>query len=179
MKTIIFRLLIALLILPAFLNCSSNSDDDPITTECPDGYQGSNCTDEITPTRIKIHKIVITSFPPATIDETGWDLSFGNPDIYIILDGPDGETVNSLSWGVFENADSTLDYTYEFDNTYIEGVNSIHSIVLYDDDGLLGGELMAQQFFTPYTSGQDFPTILTITNSNSFFQAKLYVTYEW
>lgn len=177
-----------------FLSCSSDSSSEPcipITClnggtstadcgcNCPQGYTGTDCSTLIAPTRIKINKVVVTSFPPANSLGSSWDTFYGNPDIYLEL--YNGSTPIFLSGGNFyTNANYGTEYEFVFSTpATITNVNSLHQISLYDDDAPLTPDFMASQLFTPYINSLGFQPIITITNSSEFFQVKFYVTYEW
>jgi hypothetical protein len=65
------------------IKCLNNGTCINGNCECPSGYSGIYCGNQIAPKKIKIIKIKITKFP-TTDNGAGWDLTSGS-DIYIAL----------------------------------------------------------------------------------------------
>ena len=100
MKTIFSRIT-ALLLFIFLLGCSSDTlvPCIPVTCKnggvstsncgctCPQGYTGSDCSFQVTPTKITITKITVTNFSNYAISGLNWDVSLPTsanalPDIY-------------------------------------------------------------------------------------------------
>lgn len=140
---------------------------------CPDGYTGANCTQEVTPSSMRITKIVVTDFV-----NSGWDVfPASSPDIYITVG-----TGTSCSSGLYTSSyyqDAYPGPNYDFipsSPLVISNPTTPVSICLYDDD-VSGDEFMSGVQFTPYQSGADFPSVRTLTVSG--LTCKVYFTYYW
>ena len=148
---------------------------------CLEGYSGSNCSNKMTPTSVRITKIQVKKFPD-TNNGDWWD-TFPNSDadIYLILeDTEDNVIYNSLPYG-YEDA-SGLNVTYDFvpeTPIFISDVLGVHNIFLYDYDPV-SDDLVSFLVFIPYDSSiQGFPTIITKTNPNNTFECDITLEYTW
>lgn len=167
------------------INClnggTSNSD---CGCNCPTGYTGSNCGTQITPTKISISKVVITNFPALNPLGSTWDLNplnpiNNNPDIYLVFINSTSTYFNTLS-NRFNDAISGTEYTYTFTTPVeITNINSLHNITLYNWNTSGADDEMGSITFTPYSNTNNFPSIITQTDSSTNFQVKFYVTYTW
>jgi len=54
------------------------------TCNCPEGFTGSDCSQEKTPTSMVIKSITVTKFSKTTSNGAGWDLTSG-PDLTFVL----------------------------------------------------------------------------------------------
>lgn len=139
---------------------------------CPEGYSGADCSQQVTPSTIRVTSIKVTGWSP-TDNGAGWDLTSG-PDIYVQIQRS-GTTIYTS--GTYTDASNQLNF-----NTNIEltGVNSTYSILIYDDDSLDSDDYMGGFTFTPYSSNNDFPSVLTIQNSSiNNLKFELNVTYTF
>lgn len=154
-----------------FTSCAKEEDADPCDTivcvkgdcvngtcDCDEGWSGSDCSNQITPSKIKITGIKLTRFP-ATDNGGGWDVSSA-PDIFVEISYNGTGIFESL---LYYDADYTQEYTFTI-NPYIElnNVTSQYTIRLYDYDDLDANDWMGGINFTPYFSTNGFPTTKTL-----------------
>lgn len=141
---------------------------------CPDGYTGADCSQQKTPTQIKISKIEITRFP-ATSSGAGWDLTSG-PDIYLQL-----SLGSTTIWesGYYQNADPSFSYSFDLNPIIsLTNPNDQYTIRLLDFDDFDPNDFMGGINFTPYNNSNEFPTVLTI-DAGGTVAFKFYVSYVW
>lgn len=142
---------------------------------CPKGYTGANCSQQVTPSQMRITKIEVTRFP-ATDGGAGWDLTSG-PDIYPTFSLGSSTIWNSPTY--YENANPSL--VYEFipnPAIVLSSPISQYTISLYDYDDLDADDFMGGINFTPYSSTGGFPTTRTIDAGGSV-AFRLTFTYSW
>jgi hypothetical protein len=205
MKTIFSRIT-ALLLFFFLIGCASDTlvPCVPITCKnggvstsncgctCPQGYTGSDCSFQVTPTKITITKITVTAFSNYTNSSFNWDATLPTaanalPDIYFkIVNSVGGDFYVSPTY--FKNAMSDGTRTFDFvPTTPLEITNplSIYTFQLYDydsaDSNLNDGvdDLMASKVFSAYSMSGGFPTTLTITDSSIPLSFKLTLSYTW
>lgn len=188
--------ILTLICLTVVSSCKKDDDNDPITPpdpcanvtclnggtclngtcSCPDGYTGSACEDQVTPTKIRITKIVVTKFPATSGSGAGWDLTSG-PDIFPEI--KKGSTIIWSSSTFSQNANPSLDYEFipapQIDINY---PNDQYTISLFDYDDLDPNDFMGGIYFTPYSSSNDFPSTLIIDGGGDV-AFTIYVTYIW
>ena len=195
MKTVLSKLSV-LIIAFLFFNCSSDSGDTPCVPitclnggtstpecgcNCPQGYTGSDCSAQITPTQVQITKIRVIKFPD-TNNGYYWD-SFPNSDadIYVkILNSSSAPFYTSPTH--FENATSNGVNNYDFVPTspiVISNPLSLFVMRIYDLDTFDSEEFMDFCVFYPYSSSGGFPTTKTFTNPSSTFSFQLTLSYVW
>jgi len=142
---------------------------------CPQGYTGADCSQQVTPTQMRITKIEVTRFP-ATDGGAGWDLTSG-PDIYPTLSLGSSTIWSSPTY--YQNANPSN--VYEFIPNPAIVLNSPisqYTIRLYDYDDLDADDFMGGINFTPYNSTGGFPSVRTIDAGGSV-AFKLTYTYSW
>lgn len=142
---------------------------------CPQGYKGADCSQQITPSKIRITKIEVTRFP-ATDNGAGWDLTSG-PDIFpTILLG------NNVVWDspdYFQDANPGTTYTFTPSPAIeLTSPTSQYTIRLYDYDDIDADDFMGGILFYPYYSTNKFPSVLTI-DAGGAVAFKLYLSYVW
>jgi hypothetical protein len=193
MKIIVSKLLVLLLVFFLF-GCSSDSTTPcvPISClnggtstpdcvcNCPQGYTGTNCETQVTPTLVKITNIRVTKFPD-TDNGNYWD-SFPNSDadIYVKILNSSSETIYNSS--TIQNATSNGVNYYDFVPTspiVISNPLSIFVMRIYDFDTVGSEEFMDFCVFYPYSSSGGFPTTKTFTNPSSTFSFQLTLSYVW
>ena len=180
---------ITLLMTATFLNSCKKENPDPCEgvtclnggyctngeCVCPQGYGGADCSQQITPSKIRITKIEVTRFP-ATNSGAGWDLSSG-PDIY-----PELSKSSYLLWRssiYYQNADPSVIYSFEINPVVdLNQPNDQYSITLYDYDDFSASDFMGRINFTPYWSNNGFPSIINI-DAGGAVAFRFYVTYVW
>lgn len=143
---------------------------------CPQGYGGSDCSQQIIPSKIRISKIEVTKFPATDNDGAGWDVASG-PDIQpeILLAGNTIWKSNEY----YQNADPSQNYSFEL-NPVVDLTNpqSQYSIRLYDYDDFSVSDFMGGINFVPYSNTNGFPTVIDL-DAGGAVTFKLYVTYVW
>lgn len=165
--------------------CSSDSDSSTSTpTPCPQGYNGTNCNTQITPSKILITKIRVKLFPNVDSSGNNWDLG-GLPDIYpslSIINGPSSTIIYNGEM-YFQDVTSTGSNYFDFIPTNpieITQVNSSYVLSLLDYDGSLSNyNFMGTVAFYPYQSNNNFPTTITITDNSIPLRYELTLSYIW
>jgi hypothetical protein len=206
MKNIISKISV-LLLLVLILGCSSENPIVPcvpVTCKnggtstpncgctCPQGYTGSDCSFQVTPSKIVISKITVTAFPNLNSNGFNWDVTLPTsvnalPDIYVKIKNSVGSDFYESST-YFKNAMADGTKPYEFIPTApleVTNANSIFTFQLYDydsadsnvNDGI--DDLMATKVFSIYSSTGGFPTTITITDSNIPVSFTLTLSYTW
>ena len=145
------------------------------TCDCPDMYEGADCSDQKTPQLIKITKITVTNFPPLNNGDS-WD-AFDGPDIFIKLFYNSQAIAES---GPFENADSQVEYSWTVTNLNLIAPEDPYTIELYDyDDGVTADDLMGGYTFTPYSDTNGFPDKITLSEPGSSTSFVLELEYQF
>lgn len=181
MKNFALRSAFVLVMFFAFLGCSSDDDSDSTPT-CPAGYTGSSCQIQLTPTKIKITKVVIKTFPLLNPDGDTWDngedTSGSNPDLFFVLSKiPGGGFYVENNY----NIDSFLDDTFVMSTPIqITDINATFSLDLWDYDGgaVADSEFIETVYFTIYNDGDGFPASVVTTTSGNLV-VEFFLTYEW
>ncbi len=183
---ILFRLLFFAVLTTAFVSC----EKDPCQTVtclnggtcvngqclCPEGYTGADCSQQVTPSKIRVTKIEITKFPPATDNGAGWDLTSG-ADIYPAIYKGSTELYSPTNF--YQNADPSL--TYSFDVSPVLDLNDPqdqYQIDLYDYDDFDADDFMGGIIFTPYSNNNGFPDIIDL-DAGGAVAFKVHVNYVW
>lgn len=169
-----------------FSGCSSDSDSSTSTpTPCPQGYNGTNCNTQITPSKIKITKIRVTSFPNSKPSGFPWDAlppGFSNPDIIPVLSSNSG-TIILFQGTEVSDAISNGNDIFDFIPTtpiIINSPLSQYGLTLFDKDDVSPTlEPMGGWNFYPYNSTNNFPSILHVGTGTNAVKFDLYLTYEW
>jgi hypothetical protein len=142
---------------------------------CPEGFQGADCSQQETPSAIKINSIEVTRFP-ATDDGAGWDLTSGC-DIYPIIEKGSTEIWKSSEF--YQNADPDNDFTFNISPAAeLNDPNDQYSISLYDFDDFDPDDFMGGINFTPYSSNNGFPTTINL-DAGGDVAFTISVSYEY
>lgn len=155
--------------------------------DCPQGFSGTNCGIQTTPTAIRITKIRVKKFPNLKPNGSNWD-SFAlpgweRPDIFPAL----FQGTSLLFAGVpmndsFSYGNDTFDFT-PVSPIVISQISQQYSILLYDDDSTSinpnNYEQMGGFNFYLYNPTGGFPTTLAINNSTSDYGFELTLQYVW
>jgi len=143
------------------------------TCNCKEGYTGSDCSQEKTPSSITITAVTVTKWPATESNGGGWDL-FDGPDLTFIL-RKNGTNVYSSDI-FYENAVQGQSYTF---NTNIELLfpDESYQLELYDYDSSSAYDLISDISFIPFIEGKDFPS--TGRAENSIIAFELEMTYKF
>ena len=144
---------------------------------CPQGYSGSNCSQQLTPTKVTITKVQVTRFPATDAGGAGWDPTSG-PELYPKI-SLGSSTIYSSSTYYIDASTSLVPYDFT-PSPYIEltSPTSQYTIEAYDYDTLDPDDWMGGIYFYPYSSTGGFPSTIIIDGGGSV-AFKLYVTYTW
>ncbi len=174
-------LLVALCYAMLCLGCKPN---DPIcqnggipidgSCSCQVGYSGTNCDTELTPQYFEVTSVSVLSYP-TTIDGRAYDaLNTPDPTLFVFENGSKSPmftgatklnvpTNQAVNWAGGFNMKSGTKY----------------SIEMWDDDAgnyELMGSVTTQNLFSEI-KGQNFPSKITLVNSN--FKVELSVYYRF
>lgn len=161
--------------------------------ECPEGYDGADCGNEMVPDNIRITKITYTKIPAKHDDGTNWDagpLPDAYPGLNVIVYRDVDPNPNVEDWtptwvsktdiGTINNADPTQQHVFVPSSPILLSYpEQRYRISLYDEDGINDGddELMGGITFIPYTPGQGHT--VQIVQENSKVRFILDVTYDF
>jgi len=150
--------------------------------DCPQGYSGTNCEIQVTPSRITITKVTVRVFPALDENTETWDASIGDdafPDLYFqFVKSPSDIIYDSPTF--YENANVINNYEFVIDTPIqITDMASTYVISLWDYDLAGADDLMAAQSFFIYEDGNDFPTTITVSDSTQPIVIDLEISYQW
>ena len=207
MKIIISKILVTLLVFFLF-SCSSDSGDTPCVPisclnggtstpecgcNCPQGYTGSDCSTQITPTKITISKIRVKYFPNKNAGSY-WDVllplydaNIALPDIYITLQN--SSLVEIYKSPIYKkNVVSDGIAYYDFVPSVPINITSVNSglvLNLWDYDGADSNinvgfdDDMGYVVFNLYKSTGGFPSTLTVLDASQSLGFELTLSYTW
>ena len=143
MKKVIY----AFLIVSLGIGCGKDDKD------CPDGFAGEDCNQELTPDRVDLKSISVT------VTSTGWDVfpTASPPDIYFVVESSGG--MELLRTTICTNS-TTCTWT----GTLSFGPNETCVVRIFDEDDL-ADELIGSYTLDLYVNGEGFPTSHTSTLS--------------
>jgi hypothetical protein len=124
---------------------------------CPDQWTGPDCSQEKTPTKIRVGKIEITSFPPTDVGGAGWDL-FDGADVYILISKGNTPLYDS---DYVEDLTGNYEWTTNFE---FGDPEDTYTISVFDyDDGITADDFMGGISFTPFIEGFSFPSAFSVS----------------
>jgi hypothetical protein len=146
------------------------------TCDCPEHYEGPNCINQETPTKIIITKIEVTKFPSTRSTGLNWDVGDG-PDIYVgiikdksILYTTKTYFTNSVQGTVISWSNLSIEISSPKDRYEID-------IIDYDDAN--NDDFMDGVEFTPYGDTNGFPTSISLSAPGSQANFKITVSYQF
>jgi len=199
MRNQIFKLILLSILTTTYLGCSSDSDSDNCETitcinggtfmdcecDCPEGYAGNNCSNQVTPSKVIINKAIVKVFPNTDNGEF-WDAAIPDaeaalPDVYITLQDSDLNVIYD-SPTFYENAISGEGTFFEFTLTPSLELTTYENpflVNIWDYDSTSEDDFMTSFGFFTYTSNNNFPDVLTVVSQSEEILVDLEVTYEW
>ena len=130
------------------------------TCDCPEGFTGPDCSNQETPSSIRITNIKVTKFPSVAGGGAGWDL-FSGADIYVTMSYNNSTIYTHPSF--FQDANSGTDYDFPpSTNLNITNPTNQYVISVYDDDGFDTHDFMGGIEFTPYSNNNGFPSTINL-----------------
>ncbi|MES2516387.1 MAG: calcium-binding EGF-like domain-containing protein [Bacteroidota bacterium] len=145
---------------------------------CPTGYSGADCGTQKTPTKVTITGIKVVKFP-ALSGTSDWDPypGYTNPDIFAVVKqgGTTLITTSAIS-DVPANSVNVLTVSPYNVTDLLTQLN----IELFDDDTSPDADdSMGAINFPVYTSGDHFPTTLTVDNGAGTLTFELTLSYTY
>lgn len=173
MKKIIALVFSATMLITLISSCSKN-DDTVNTSTCPQHYTGVNCSQQITPSKIRITQIKVTRFP-CLDGGSDWDLFGGsNPDIKVaVYNGTQNIYVSS---SIVIDA-SCIAPNYNFPCSIDVNSTDSYTFGLFDDDSA-SDDFMGGVIQKLYSSTSGFPTSITV-DASAGVAFQLTVEYTW
>lgn len=142
---------------------------------CAEGYTGADCSQQATPSKVRITKVEVTKFP-ATDNGADWDDFLegpAEPDIYpMLVEG------TSIIWNCpsyIPNASQSI-YSFTPDVPIDLNPTTQYTIHLYDYDTVTDDDFIEGVTFTPYHSLNGFPITRTL-DAGGRVAFKIYMTY--
>lgn len=164
------------------LSCQNEGVFENCSCNCPDGFTGTNCEVQLTPSKVLITKITVKSFPNQDAG-SNWDFN-GLPDIYVDIENSNSTLYSSNS--VYQDAISNGTNTFDFIISpafAISNVTAPYYISIWDydleDTPPSNDDFMAIAAFYPYDSARGFPSKITVSNFPAQFVLELSLDYEW
>lgn len=199
MKNQIFKLILLSILTTTYFGCSSNSDSDSCETiscqnggtfvdcecECPQGYTGTDCSMQITPSKVIIYKAIVKVFPN-TDNGSNWDIALPNPedglpDVYITFQNSDLDIIyNSPVY--YANALSGNGTFFEFEmtpNIELTNFDDPYLVNIWDYDSADSDDFMTSWGFFAYTSNNNFPNVITVVSQSNEILVDLEVGYQF
>ena len=168
MKTPIFLLLLPL----ALFSCGK--DEAPRRQpDCPTGYTGSECHQQLTPTGIWLAKIDVLEFPAVMPSGAPWDGGNG-PDLYLRISR---ENSHVATTPVYSDAVPGSMPTILLDQPFKLDAERTYQFALYDLDPIGENPLMGTISGPVYSPIAGFPAVLQ--KQENGVKLKLHVTYTW
>jgi hypothetical protein len=149
---------------------------------CPTGYEGPACEKEKTPKAMYITGVKLLNFPGTKSNGAGWDvLPSSGPDLYFAVSNKTTSTLIRGYPGSFypDATAGILPLTFTVATPIkMSDMSSQYEVDLYDADSVTD-EFMGGIYFTPYVSGQKFPTKIALSCSGCNTSWELTVIYEY
>lgn len=140
---------------------------------CANGFEGVNCNQQLTPSLIRVDKIVVDYFPPYNSLDLGWDFPFVTADIKLLLLDASGNPLHETE--VEYNADPDGDYEFKIDYGHNSPYDKI-KFALYDND-LLSDDKIGSVSSQIYSNTGGFPPMMVVESDGLKFL--IYLSYFW
>lgn len=157
-----------LLLLPICVMMFSTCSED-----CETGYTGSGCTTQITPSRIVISNIRVSSFPEVDGNGSLWDDFTSKPDVYPVFYDVDNNILYNPGTHI-EEANSGVNYDFSCSIAIYE-VTERYGVALYDYDSIGDDDFMIGIEFNIYDSSNGFPSEVELFLGST----RIYLTIEY
>ena len=199
MRNQIIKLIFLSILTATYSGCSSDSDSDDCETitclndgtfvncecECPPGYTGNDCSNQVKPSKVVITKATVKVFPN-TNNGDFWDTAFPDvedalPDVYITFQDSNLNTIYG-STTFYENVISSEGTFFEFTLTPSIELTTFDNpflVNIWDYDTSSEDDFMTSFGFFAYTLNNNFPNIITVVSQSDEILIDLEVTYEW
>lgn len=160
------------------LVCENGGQCENGACTCAEGYTGATCSDQTTPKKIFINKIIFLKWPNASPSGESWDPDSG-PDLYLIFRNAVNGTIYEMEQNIV-NVTSGYKYPFEFSTpVVIKTPTALTTLKLFDYDELGGSVLMSETSFVATEMIDGFPSELVVTSSSGDTSFKVYITYEF
>ena len=164
------------------LECQNGATCVNNNCDCPPHYTGADCGQQITPTQISISKIQVSQWPQQTADGENWDESpcFGPlPDLFFTINFGNGQTAETSYY-----SEAKADTTYTFTDNFpliTSTVSTELSITLQDRDTgfCFPSDSLGTVKTQLYTSTNDFPKTLELSDKNVPIKATVFIEYTF
>lgn len=163
------NLFFILLSLIAFSGCKKEK-------VCPDHFTGTNCTDQITPSKITITRISVLGFEPLNSGQY-WDSNSGLADVMISLYGN-----NQLLWESTYTMDCNPNSEYNYYpspnpvSIFESAFNNPMKVTLTDYDGPVS-PVIDDITFSIYSNNNGLPSVIHLTSG--YTKVDVYLSYSW
>lgn len=150
---------------------------------CPKGFEGQDCSIEVTPKKIWVTHTIVQKFQGKKTNGTDWDpgAAFGDelPDIIMAI----VRTSEQFAGSFVANADPAgVPYTISFaangNGSYSKDLTSLFKLRFYDFDFSAGDEFMAEMGFYLYENGMGFPDTIRAESEDGLYVCDLVLEYE-
>jgi hypothetical protein len=165
-------------ILPALLyiiviTISSCSKDDDSNLPCPSHYTGTNCDEQITPSKITITEVKVIEY---LCNDNGndWDFDGSGADIKISIE-KGAQTLYSSTY-ISDCSCVATSYTYPCSVDAI--ANDVLTFRLYDDDSPLADDYIGGISSKLYNSTGGFPAT-KILDAGAGVRLEVKLSYTW
>lgn len=183
-------------------SCSSDDSDDACTPieclnggietvdcgcDCPEGYSGTDCSTQITPSSITILRVNVKKFPDRKPNGDRWDtglFGIGGSDADLQLDilNANGNVIY-ISEALVDRASSGNcdDTNYFFPAVQLSGeqISSQLTFALYDEDPNDWEFMGGWQIGGLYSSNNGFPDTITIGECSDNIVFEVELDYSW
>lgn len=148
--------------------------------DCPEGFGGSDCGEEIKPLSITVKKVTVKNFPPTDPNGGGWDADTG-PDIYVKIERKNDDGTYTSAYNTEQSKKDNADYKKQYsfsDNSTSLKPDFSYRILLYDSDINNPDQEMDKKSFSAYKVGDKFPNPIVVSapKGTTF---ELTVEYKW